>query len=113
MVLKMQSLAFVLFMMMLFSGVACGENLLLGGIGQEAPCVDCSKATNLNYYAIANDLKANYFPMYYDDNELDHIVEVQHAATGEATDQNGLNNDAVHERSYDTILAYSGGTATA
>lgn len=106
---------------MLLTGVVCGEeysNLLLGGIRQNAPCVDCSRATNLDYYAIAHKLNANYFPMFNQGELFDQVGEVQNAATGEATDQNGLTNAALHgtennPKEYDTILAYSGGTATA
>jgi WD40 repeat protein len=120
MVSKMWSFAFMLLLMMLFSGVVSGGNLLLGGINQDMPvCAEpCSSAANSNYKEIAADLDAYYFPMYNDADPLDNIGEVQSAATGEATDQNGLTNAALHgtendPKEYDTILAYSGGTATA
>jgi hypothetical protein len=118
MLLKIWSFAIVSLLVMLFSGVVCGEeysNLLLGGINQEeSPCAEpCSSAANSNYKKIAADLNADYFSMYNDGNLFDQIGEVQSAATGEATDQNGLRNEAVHGKTYDTIIAYSGGTATA
>ena len=123
MVLKIWSLAIVSLLVMLFSGVVCGveySNLLLGGIGQEeSPCAEpCSSAANSNYKGIAADLDAYYFPMYTYANRFDNIGEVQSAATGDPTDQNGLTNAALHgtendPKEYDTILAYSGGTATA
>jgi Leucine-rich repeat (LRR) protein len=114
MISKIRTLIIFFILVMLLSEAGCGLNLLLGGIGQDEPCVEpCSSAANYKYKDMAASLDADYFPMYYDDDELDNIVDVKQAATGKATDQNGLNNDAVHGKTYNTILAYSGGTATA
>lgn len=128
--LKIKDTIFILLAAILFSGIVCGEethkNLLLGGINQEAPEAtqayytpisyykdlgNC-EATNINYLEIAEDLDAYYFPMYYKD-EASNIDEVHNAAIGVATDQNGLNNEALHEKAYDTIVSYSGGTSSA
>lgn len=119
---KAKYLAFILLLGMIFSAAVCeGEyrNLLLGGINEEKPVCDepCSSYVNANYKEIASDLNAYYFPMYYG-SQGDNIDEVQKAATGDATDENGLTNAALHgtennPKEYDTIIAYSGGTATA
>lgn len=122
MVFKPKYLAFILLLMMIFSAAVCGgeyRNLLLGGINQETPVCEepCSSYVNNNYKEIATALDAYYFPMYYGSQD-GNIDEVQKAATGEATDDNGLTNAALHgtendPKEYDTIIAYSGGTATA
>lgn len=106
-------MALILAMIMLFSGVACGYNLLLGGINQNEPCVEpCSSAANDDYKKIAASLDAYYFPMYYKD-QGSNIEEVRKAALGEASEQNGLENGALKNHHYETIVAYSGGTSTA
>jgi tetratricopeptide (TPR) repeat protein len=113
MIFKIQSLVIMLLLVLLFSGVACGGNLLLGGIDQDKPCVEpCSSAANYDYKKFAVDLDAYYFPMYYN-GQANNINEVLNAATGVATDQNGLTNAALKNTNYDTIIAYSGGTSTA
>lgn len=109
----MRSLAFLLLLIMLFSGVSCGYNLILGGINQSEPCVEpCSSAANDDYKEIAASLDAYYFPMYYKDLGS-NIEEVRKAALGEASEQNGLENGALKNHHYETIVAYSGGTSTA
>jgi len=104
---------------MLFSGVACGGNLLLGGINQDKPVCDepCSSAANYDYKEIAADWDAYYFPMYYSD-VATNIKEVNMAARGKATEQNGLKKlEGLKKKDgtnhYETIVAYSGGTSTA
>jgi len=114
MISKIRSSAIASILVMLFLGVACGENLLLGGIDQEKPvCAEpCSSYTNTNYKAIAAGLGADYIPMYYEDRDS-NVNEVRKAALGEATEQNGLENGALKNHHYETIVAYSGGTSTA
>ena len=118
-VLEIRSLVIASLLTMLFSGVACGGNLLLGGINQDKPvCVEpCSSTANYDYKKIAADLDAYYFPMYYSD-EATNIKEVNKAARGEATEQNGLKKlEGLKKKDgtnhYETIVAYSGGTSTA
>jgi hypothetical protein len=114
MVLKMKLLASILLLIMMLSGTTCGYNLLLGGINQSKPCVEpCSSAANDDYKEIAASLDAYYFPMYYLPSDEENAEEVRKAALGEASEQNGLDNGALKNRFYETILAYSGGTATA
>jgi len=117
--LEIRSLVIASLLTMLFSGVACGGNLLLGGINQDKPvCVEpCSSTANYDYKKIAADLDAYYFPMYYSD-EATNIKEVNKAARGEATEQNGLKKlEGLKKKDgtnhYETIVAYSGGTSTA
>lgn len=132
----------VLIMLMFFSGVVCGKNLLLGGINQDAPCDEpCSSSANMEYKKIAASLDADYIPMYYGGMAND-VNQVREAALGIATEQNGLEqlkslkNKALYNpydaiiadyakyglksqknkatsNHYETIVAYSGGTATA
>lgn len=98
----------------MFSGTACGYNLLLGGINQTKPCVEpCSSTANNDYKEIAASLDAYYFPMYYLPTNEENAEEVRKAAMGVASEQNGLENGALKDRQYETIVAYSGGTSTA
>ena len=110
MALKFRLSAFALMVLMVFSGVVCGENLLIGGIMQNGP----NQEDNPRYQEMATQLKATYIPTYYGEQEdgMDDIEEVRKAAMGEASIQNGLENDALSNHYYDTIVAYSGGTST-
>jgi len=117
--LEIRSLVIASLLTMLFSGVACGGNLLLGGINQDKPVCDepCSSAANYDYKEIAADWDAYYFPMYYSD-VATNIKEVNMAARGKATEQNGLKKlEGLKKKDgtnhYETIVAYSGGTSTA
>lgn len=121
MFLKIRFLTFILLLVMLFSGVVCGKNLLIGGIGENGP----NPSDNPRYVEIANQLKdssgnpAVYVPTYYHQlpdgkpDDIQNADEVRKAALGEKTDQNGLKADELNKRNYDTIIAYSGGTASA
>ena len=121
MILKMRYLAIVSLLVMLFSGVVCGKNLLIGGIGENGS----NPSDNPNYVAIANQLidssgnPAVYVPTYYhllpngQPDDIENYKDVRNAAIGERTDQNGLNQRELKGKHYDTIVAYSGGTATA
>ena len=128
MVLKIRSLAFMLLLMMALPGNAIStppvvyhegqQNLIIGGILQNSPNPD---QNDIRYETFANENHATYVPTYYslghDGNELqatiDDSVEVNKAAHGEATDLNGLTSPALQNHQYDTIISYSGGTATA
>lgn len=87
------------------------KNLIIGGILQNSP--DPNK--NLVYEKLADDNDALYIPTYYSGNLVDDSLEVERAATynPEPTYQNGLLNDELNDAHYDTIIAYSGGTASA
>lgn len=111
MALKIRLLAYVLFLILMFSAIACADNLLIGGISQKAMC-------NPDYQEIAESLDAEYIPTYYGGSIENDIREVRNAALGKGSVQNGLlglddspNKKLKHH--YDTIVAYSGGTATA
>ena len=100
-------------------------NLLIGGVGQEGPNPD----QNPNYMETANKTGSIYIPTYYSDEsgleKLEDEVQVNYAAswfntyiypnglTYQATYENGLKNNALTEETYNTIIAYSGGTVTA
>jgi hypothetical protein len=100
-------------LIMLFSGVAYGDNLLIGGINQKGATIE----ENPEYQEIATSLKATYLPTYYR-GLVDDVNEVRKAALGDGTvqnglaDQNGQPNKALNHH-YETIVAYSGGTSTA
>ena len=57
--------------------------------------------------------QAIYVPAYYSNNLVSHCQEVDNAAKLIPTDQNGLLSYALNKMGYDTIIGYSGGTATA
>jgi hypothetical protein len=138
MVTKIQSLSFVLLMIMLFSSVVSGQdrpNLIIGGIWQTAK----DQETNQVY---ANDLNAEYVHTYYTgwkynpqdvaavtdatpqmtvykDPSTGAIVPVPETASYKPTDLNGLTSDLLSQGQsnpsdhYDTIYAHSGGARTA
>jgi hypothetical protein len=164
MILKIRSLALMLFLvMLLFSGVVQSEevigingkpvqdgktvggiyygktfgvdngprNLFIGGILQSSPNPD--KNDN-RYKTFADQNQAIYVPTYYSLSYLntgnpvvdtvsalpntmtaaiDDSAEVNLAATGHPTYMNGLKSPALQNQQYDTIMGYSGGTATA
>lgn len=98
-------------------------NLLIGGIRENSSDPD----ENQNYKDIAKQLGAIYVPTYYSGtsvNSGDEIkktlgdaLEVNNAASSDkgytATYQNGLKDDVLNGKTYDTIIAYSGGTTSA
>lgn len=142
MVIKIQSLAFVLLMIMLFSNVVSGQDgldLLIGGIGQ-------NKEDQKNIQEFANSIGAKYVPTYLGDWFLVGLPAVEDAtpnylgqlkkdpnspggyiSTVELDDFsqqaiknykptliNGLSNPLLNNGiRYDTIYAHSGGTRTA
>jgi hypothetical protein len=106
MLLKIRSLAFILLLAMLFSGVVCGKNLLIGGIDQDQKEISDNAA-------FASQIHANYEPTYTEDKTLSNAQEVRDAALDKPTKQNGLDLSELKGQSYDTIVAYSGGTASA
>jgi hypothetical protein len=136
--LKMWHLALMSFLIMLFSGVVYGDeirmppdspgvygegrsNLLIGGIGQNGP----NPGANPEYTMIADQIGAMYIPTYYSGDPGKDSAQVNYAAswsktyiypnglTYQATYQNGLKNNALTGKTYNTIFAYSGGTTTA
>ncbi len=143
MILKILSIAFILFLTMLISGVVCGDefrmppdtpgvykattmnsenpNLLIGGIGQNGR----DPAQNDQYIKMAEQIGAIYIPTYYTGAQETDAAEVNLAAswyntyvypnglTYKPTYQNGLENNALTDETYNTIVAYSGGTVTA
>lgn len=144
MLLKAQSMTFILFLLMLSSGVVFGDeiradmdapgeykpdtmnqespNLLIGGIGQNGP----NPEDNPNYTELAYQIGAMYIPMYYSDEAgLEDEGQVNLAAswfksyiypnglTYWPKYENGLENTALTDKTYNTIVAYSGGTVTA
>lgn len=139
MVLKIQSLVMVSLLVMLFLGIVHGEeipgvyipdtvnrenpNLLIGGIRQISS--DPNKNTEKE---IAEKFGAIYVPTYYSGPAKDQAdelikiagdaIEVNKAAScakwHEATYLNGLSSDALKgPKTYNTIVAYSGGTVSA
>ena len=54
-----------------------------------------------------------YIPTYYTGDWLDNGQDVDSAAHSIPTYQNGLKSGALDKKQYDTIITYSGGTATA
>lgn len=140
MVLKFWSLAFMLLSIMLLSGVVYGQypgttvdgifygegtavsakdnNLLIGGINQVGDpnpgLVDYIPYLNPTYMEFANNNRAIYIPTYTSGNKIEDALNVDLAATLKATDQNGLLSPALTKsQQYDTIIGYSGGTASA
>jgi hypothetical protein len=126
MVLKIWYFVAALILLIVFSGVAYGDNLLIGGIKQDNPNDACtnpsdpSTCPNAKYQEIAESLKATYIPTYYGerDDGMDDVNEVRKAALGIESEQNGLADqngkpNAALKHHYDTIVAYSGGTSTA
>lgn len=143
MILKIRSIAFILFLTMLISGVVYGDefrmppdapgvykattmnsenpNLLIGGIGQNGR----DPAQNDQYIKMAEQIGAMYIPTYYTGAQGTDAAEVNLAAswyntyvypnglTYKPTYQNGLENNALTDETYNTIVAYSGGTVTA
>jgi len=143
MILKIRSIAFILFLTMLSSGVVYGDefrmppdapgvykattmnsenpNLLIGGIGQNGR----DPAQNDQYIKMAEQIGAMYIPTYYTGAQGTDAAEVNLAAswyntyvypnglTYKPTYQNGLENNALTDETYNTIVAYSGGTVTA
>jgi tetratricopeptide (TPR) repeat protein len=141
MALKFRSLAFMIFLIFLFSGVVYGQdvideggktidgifygegckvgakdnNLLIGGIGQvgdQALKPDVLVDLNPEYKEIANNNKAIYVPTYYTGSIAEDSLHVDLAATSKPTDMNGLESPALNDQQYGTIIAYSGGTAS-
>jgi tetratricopeptide (TPR) repeat protein len=120
---------------MLFSGVVHGEplkegvtidgiyygkgydpenpNLVVGGILQNGPNPD----DNPDLKKFADDNHAIYDPAYCSGNSVLNIkkdaLAVNEASLGEKTDYNGLKSSTLDGKKYNTIIAYSGGTATA
>jgi len=136
MILKIRSIAFMLFLTILISGVVyCDEirmppdtanvygygegrlNLIIGGIGQDDPT---GSDANQNYKDIADDLNAMYI-YTYNSGKTNDIAAVNAAASCDGTyfktPQNGLTNTVLGgtdlPQKYNTIVAYSGGTVTA
>ncbi len=95
------------------SGYGVGKNrdtLIVGGIDQNGPNPD----DNPEYKRLADIFHAMYFPTYYSHKikYLSDGLEVNKAAKGTKTDQNGLIRDELNDKTYDIIIAYSGGTTT-
>lgn len=113
MVLEIRLLAGVFLLTLMFSAIACADNLLIGGIMQKSGAVE----KNSDYLEIAASLKAKYIPTYCG-GIVNDVIEVRNAALGIGSVQNGLlgldglPNKAL-DHHYDTIVAYSGGTSTA
>lgn len=111
--LEIRLLAGVFLLTLMFSAIACADNLLIGGIMQKSGAVE----KNSDYQEIAASLKAKYIPTYYGGFAND-VIEVRNAALGIGSVKNGLlgldglPNKAL-DHHYDTIVAYSGGTSTA
>jgi len=125
--LKTRHLLLIIFMMITISGVISGEdipdvygeerpNLLIGGIGESS---GSKPDDNSDYKRIADQIDATYVPVYYTGSRVDDVFEVNKAASSNPTYQNGLKRDELrgvdesNKKGYDTIVAYSGGTATA
>jgi hypothetical protein len=130
MALKIWHLPLILFLIMAISGEVSGKNLLIGGIGQ-------SESDQKNLQEYAEKIDAINVPTYLGDAILVGVPAVAAATpkyeytkdpnTGEIEvldsylsydydqkkDVNGLGNDLLNEKSYDTIYAHSGGTRTA
>jgi hypothetical protein len=91
-------------------------NLLIGGIGESS---GSNPDDNSDYRKIADQINAMYVPTYYTGTREDDVAEVNKAASSNPTYQNGLKRDELkgvdesNKKGYDTIVAYSGGTATA
>ena len=85
-------------------------NLFIGGILQKSP--DPTQ-NDQAYRAFADQNQAIYVPAYYSNNLVTDCQEVDNAAKLIPTDQNGLLSYALNKMGYDTIIGYSGGTATA
>jgi uncharacterized GH25 family protein len=90
-------------------------NLLIGGIDQSP-----NPNENTGYEDFAKQNQAYYVPTYYAGaiKWVSDAIEVNNAAYGTATVQNGLkspalNYKALNYKQYGTIIGYSGGTATA
>jgi len=91
------------------------KNLVLGGIQQDDPDV---KNGNAKLKEIADANNAIYVPAYFDTpkdirGEILDGIYVNNAAIGFADYKNGLKNEELQDKTYDTIISYSGGTATA
>ncbi len=107
------------------------RNIFIGGILQESPDPD---QNDNRYKTFADQNQAIYVPTYYSlsylsagnpvvdtanafANKIDAIIadsaQVNLAATGTTTPVNGLESAALQNQQYNTIIGYSGGTATA
>jgi hypothetical protein len=98
-------------------------NLFIGGIRQQS--IDPHSEENEKHRLFADNNDAVYIPTYYSggpitQNAVDETAkvlfdagDVNNAALGYANYKNGLANDELKGHHYDTIISYSGGTATA
>lgn len=116
MMLKIRSLAFILTVIMLFSGAVHGKevtgiygkpvqdqkttngiyyglgynpstpNLLIGGISQESQNPDLNSVNGVFYRTVADNNKAIYVPTYYTGDEYTDAVEVNKAAYSPQSD---------------------------
>jgi len=94
-------------------------NLIIGGIRQLSP----DPCKNPIYMKFADNNGAIYVPTYYSgpakddaDNWAKSIadgLDVNDAAKSKPTDENGLTRHELNYHKYDTIITYSGGTASA
>jgi tetratricopeptide (TPR) repeat protein len=134
MVSKIRSVVLIFVLVMLFSGGVHGKplqegvtidgiyygkgydpespNLLIGGIFQKSP----NPNDNPDLKKLADDNQAIYIPTYYDPNLANFketVLAVSDAALGRYSDFNGLNQLNKLKGEYNTVIAYSGGTATA
>jgi len=136
--LAIKLVIFVVLLMIPFSGAVRGDeirmpsdltnvygynegrlNLFIGGIGQEPP----GPETNKNCKTFADQIGAMYIPTYYSgewligDIPVGDVPQVNNAASCDGfylpTPENGLTNTLLHDETYDTIIAHSGGTVTA
>ena len=85
------------------------KNLVIGGILQNGPDPDQNKELEI----FADHNQALYIPTYYTGDWAIDSTYVEDAINENPQYENGLMSDALHEAKYNTIIGYSGGTATA